>query len=253
VTDVAGIDVEQFRKWGYVVCRRAIDAEPLIAEVDVTLREGVRAAFTADVGGQALRAVFVPMMSERTPISLRLVGSLAPVATTLLDGPVLPVRAKCVRYGGDTAWHRDSVLPVASVGLLCYLDPLTAATGALRVVPGSHRGGGGRSPADGVALETEPGDLIVMDEHLLHASEGGAQRRRQWRVDFVGDGPDADLRAYFAAIFPPDFEGGYDGAAFPSYGPHWRASGLPGVERLEQLGVYDLARVQDGLSPSSPA
>jgi Phytanoyl-CoA dioxygenase (PhyH) len=249
----ADVDVEQFRTSGYLVCRCAIETEPLIAEVDVTLRAGVRAAFTADVGGQPLRAVFVPMMSERTPISLRLVGSLAPVAATLLDGPVLPVRAKCVRYGGDTAWHRDSILAVASVGLLCYLDPLTAATGALRVIPGSHRDDVGRSPADGVALETEPGDLIVMDEHLLHASEGGAEGRRQWRVDFVGDGPDADLCAYFAAIFPPDFEGGYDGAAFPSYGPHWQSSGLPGVERLEQLGVYELAQGQDGLSPRSPA
>jgi hypothetical protein len=33
-------------------------------------------------------------------------------------------------------------------------------------------------------IETEPGDLIVIDEHLFHASSGGAVRR-QWRVDYL--------------------------------------------------------------------
>src|SRR5262249_35930230 len=63
-----------------------------------------------------------------------------PVATTLLGGPVLPTRAKGVLYGGDTPWHADSAFAVASVGFAAYLEPLRAETGALRVLPGSHRG-----------------------------------------------------------------------------------------------------------------
>ena len=59
----------------------------------------------------------------------------------------------------------------------------------------------------GHAVETEPGDVIAFDEHLVHGSHGGGGRR-QWRVDFVLDPQSAEERArvleYFAAIFPND-------------------------------------------------
>ena len=88
-----------------------------------------------------------------------------------------------------------------------YLDALRADTGALRVMPGSHRVGdeyadaveaarqhdgerykngegigpnwgmdGSAVPA--VVLETIPGDVVLFDENLKHASFGGGGRRR---------------------------------------------------------------------------
>lgn len=97
-------------------------------------------------------------------------------------------------------------------------------------------------------VETEPGDLLVFDEHLFHASAGGGVRR-QWRVDFVRDPDDLDseqvVRQYFAGIFPADWDGGYDSVRYPSYGSDWLASGQPSVERLRALGVYELAARQE--------
>jgi ectoine hydroxylase-related dioxygenase (phytanoyl-CoA dioxygenase family) len=81
-------------------------------------------------------------------------------------------------------------------GCLAYLEPVGADSGALRVIPGSHHpqfrealrelGSTGLRdsslPAHVVA--TEPGDLLLLDEHVLHASFGGGIRR-QWRVDYL--------------------------------------------------------------------
>ena len=46
-------------------------------------------------------------------------------------------------YVGDTRWHSDGTLsnPVGFVKLALYLDPVDADSGALRVIPGSHREG----------------------------------------------------------------------------------------------------------------
>jgi hypothetical protein len=187
---------------------------------------------------------------------LALLDALAPVAAQLLGGPVLPTRAKGVRYRGSTPWHVDSERPVASVGFAAYLAPLSASTGALRVMAGSHRATTSAARASeltadhGEALLTEPGDVIAFDEHLLHASFGGTTRL-QWRLDYLRDPVRADevqaVGAYFDAIFPAASSTTttttpYDAGAFPSYGPDWLASGRTCVARLRDLGVYERAR-----------
>jgi hypothetical protein len=92
----------------------------------------------------------------------------------------------------------------------------------------------------GHAIETDPADVIVFDEHLWHASAGG-RRRRQWRVDYfadpVGAEEEAVVRAYLAETYPPDWDGGYDVDRYPTYGPDWRASGRAAVGRLRELGA----------------
>jgi hypothetical protein len=205
------------------------------------------------------------MMTAETPVSLALLDRLENVATTLLGGPVLPTRAKGVRYRGDTPWHADSELPIGSVGFAAYLEALGADDGALRVLPGSHRPeltqalrAFGAAGMAAVALPahivtTEPGDLIVFDEHLFHASSGGGIRR-QWRADYVRDPEDAEserhTRAYFAVIYPPDWDGKYDVDRFPSYDLDWQRSGRRSAARLGELGVYDLAAKQEAFTRS---
>jgi hypothetical protein len=203
---------------------------------------------------------YVPMMTAETPESLSLLDRTAVVAEQLFGGPVIPTRAKAIRYFGSTPWHVDSVQPVASFGFMTYLEPLDAENGALRVIPGSHlpeRGnavralggiGKGATELPSEILATVPGDMIVFDEHLFHSSHGGVARR-QWRIDYLCDPVDAAGRnttlAYYSGIYPPTWTGGYDVDRYPSYGPHWRASARPAVARLEALGVYELAAKQE--------
>ena len=109
--------------------------------------------------------------------------------------------------GGNTAWHGRKVTENSedSYGdsdrfncrVCFYFDSLTSENGALRVIPGSHRrpfadhlsplwdqyddptdmslgAMGPEVPA--VALESEPGDVVVFTESVYHGSFGGRAR-----------------------------------------------------------------------------
>jgi hypothetical protein len=94
-------------------------------------------------------------------------------------------------YVGGGLWHSDSAHRILTyVKLAMYLDPLTRDTGALRVVPGSHKQDwvGNLDPValwditpnevPSVALENQPGDVVVFHESLLHNAIRGGSRRR---------------------------------------------------------------------------
>lgn len=257
-------DVAHFRTFGFVVLRRFFEPGPLGAEIDRALRDGLVGSVDPSAGG-AIRFRYVPMMTAETPVSLGLVDRLEAVAARLLGGAVIPTRAKGVRYSGDSPWHVDSDSPIASVGFAAYLEDLGPSSGALRVLPGSHRpgfgdairesGGAGKAAADLPAhvVATRPGDVIAFDEHLFHGSSGGGTRH-QWRLDYLVDpgGAEAErqTKAYFEAIYSPDWDGGYDVDRFPSYGVDWRGSGRAAARRLEALGVYAMADRQEAFARS---
>jgi hypothetical protein len=149
---------------------------------------------------------------------------------------------------------------VKSLGCLAYLEPTGPDSGALRVMPGSHHSTFNEALRDvraarmrdrslpGHVLATQPGDVILMDEHVLHAAFGGGVRR-QWRVDYlsVPDGSEEVLRAksYFASLYDPEWDGGYDVDRYPSYGPDWKRSSRAAVTQLEALGVYEIASAHE--------
>jgi hypothetical protein len=240
---------DRFHEIGYVVLQRFFDPVPLMAELERAMGEGIGPGqpvqrFPAGRGTVSLQ--YVPMMCERTPVSLDLVGALAPVAEELLQRGVLPGRAKGTRYFGDTSWHRDSELDIASLGCLAYLDRVTAGTGALQILPFSHTNRTVGLPEAGwhstVAIDTAPGDVIVFDEHLVHGSSGGGQRR-QWRADFVIDpaGSEIDaVREWFAQSVPDRrLDPGYHAGLYPSYGEYWRSRYTTWATRLAELGCLD--------------
>jgi Phytanoyl-CoA dioxygenase (PhyH) len=244
--------------FGFVVLPGFIDSLALSAEFDASMRDGFADEHHMNAGSAGNQFRYLPMMCERTPVSLALVMRLAAVAAEILAAPVLPGRAKATSYLGSTKWHRDTDLPVRSVGFAFYLEPLEADKGALRVLPGSHRPGfpsaieGYPSKAgdlSGVAVPTAPGDVIAFDEHLYHSSTGG-DLRRQWRVDFVADLADADdvLRDYFARQYAPGWDGGYDVERFPSYGAYWRTLDPRWNERLDELGAYRAAEAEEAFA-----
>jgi hypothetical protein len=109
-------------------------------------------------------------------------------------------------YVGDTPWHSDTAWPepIRFYKIALYLDPLTRDSGALRVIPGSHRYGdayaealqanirtseqiwgvhGSQVPA--VALETNPGDLVMFNHSTKHSAWGGSQKRRMFTIVFT--------------------------------------------------------------------
>lgn len=116
-------------------------------------------------------------------------------------------------YVGNTAWHSDGGFfefkrVVKSYKVAFYLDPLTRETGALRVIPGSHKlndsyaetleqevknsvrtdeqklfGVKGKDiPA--IALETVPGDVAIFNHCTKHSSWAGGIRRRMFTINY---------------------------------------------------------------------
>lgn len=107
-------------------------------------------------------------------------------------------------YSGDTGWHADCAdeqIHGRYLKIAFYLDPLDGQSGALRVVPGSHRVGEPYAQAVRHALRTrgslpcaprdlpcqvlatQPGDVLVFDHHTLHASFNGGNRRRMFTLN----------------------------------------------------------------------
>ncbi len=109
---------------------------------------------------------------------------------------------------GDTPWHGDDIhdADLGWVKVAMYLDPLTKDDGCLRVIPGTHRRNdpdllhtlraGSNDPGNGifgmradeipsVPLETEPGDVLVFTEGVIHGAFGGGVGRHQICASFV--------------------------------------------------------------------
>jgi hypothetical protein len=118
-----------------------------------------------------------------------------------LDGNTVVIKVPGAEGGlADLPWHRDCGMgghpvkcPMLNVGV--QLDPATAETGRLLMVPGSHRGTSrlpGPREIPGlpvVAISTEPGDVTVHFGHTLHAAPAptdvGASGRRAIYLTFV--------------------------------------------------------------------
>lgn len=120
-------------------------------------------------------------------------------------------------YTGDTPWHSDGFHRVGKfIKIAFYLDPVTRETGCLRVIPGTQReeiewdarsaarsqalwGISGRE-VPCVALETQPGDVVVFNHNLMHAAYGGGTCRRMFTLNLSqrGETPEeiADLKEF---------------------------------------------------------
>lgn len=144
--------------------------------------------------------------------------------------------------------------------LAIYLDSLTAETGALRLIPGSHRPplhdeitrlrdngmleDGASVPA--YAAEVQPGDVVAFNWPTWHASFGGRPDRRMCTVDFFSVANDADdIRTQMRnnAAMHRRAWGHRDG--FPYYDPTWieNADHDPRrqvlIDRMRALGLFE--------------
>ena len=106
-------------------------------------------------------------------------------------------------YVGNTGWHSDGWHPTRlHVKIAFYLDPVARDSGCLRVIPGSHvpgqpyadrlqreiwksqeNWGVGGPDVPCVPLETTPGDIVLFNHNLKHASFHGASNRRMFTIN----------------------------------------------------------------------
>ncbi len=153
----------------------------------------------------------VPRMVENHPFlqSLKTDPRVIGVAESIIGPDWVYAESSGDLLDCETTWHRDtygSPLTQLGIKLLFYLEPLTEETGALRVLPGTNyigesyvtevlKGHGfpdrmrdvfgvDADKLPGVALETNPGDVIVLNFRTMHASFAGSRRRRMMNLNY---------------------------------------------------------------------
>lgn len=259
-----------FRAFGFVVLRGALDSATvaeLTSEADRAIRDATGSGYLRDQGPDGNTGHYIAATGERTPVSLALLRRFAPIAAELAGVPLLPAVAQHTLFFDGAGWHTDTGHAVPSVKVVAYLEPLDAHNGALRVLPGSHRldervlsdvlhGPAFRDETNWRAataavpahvIDSAPGDVIVFDEHLWHASVGG-HNRHQWSADFVLDPatPEEELavRAYLASQFVAGTELDHDPTHYPYYGERFRAECPDWADELERLGAFAAAAAE---------
>ncbi len=123
-------------------------------------------------------------------------------------------------YTGDTGWHSDGFHAVGKhIKIALYLDEVTRETGALRVIPGTHRLETRdwlalqsansqelweipQSEVPSLALESTPGDVVVFNHNLMHSAFGGGSERRMFTINLArhaqNDEEIADLKHFIS-------------------------------------------------------
>ena len=152
-------------------------------------------------------------------------------------------------FVGDTVWHSDGYQRAPgyrSIKLAFYLDAVGRDSGCLRVVPGSQQvgdtyaegvhetiatSGSNRTEQDwgipgtdvpGLAIEAEPGDLVVFNHRIKHASFGGGTSRRMFTINLQQRFLEEDeelLRECTASLATFWYEGVYSPLMVQSAGP----------------------------------
>jgi hypothetical protein len=125
---------------------------------------------------------------------------------------------------GDTAWHggRGEPITVRTTKIAFYLEPVTKETGCLRFIPGSHLPefgeklkvlerqhddptdqpfglGGAELPS--VAIDSQPGDVVVFMENTYHGAFGGSPGRQQHAISFFENPKTKDQEAWVRDLY----------------------------------------------------
>jgi ectoine hydroxylase-related dioxygenase (phytanoyl-CoA dioxygenase family) len=217
---LSSAEVAHFHSFGWVALHNLLDvdeARQLRDEIDDALFDAYGSAYGQntrdDLDDESPEANVLPLMSERSPLSMSLVADdprLWTIAEALL-GPVTlasPALGECLI--AETPWHRDPGIGDPWVRFRAYLVPCRAGGGALRFVPGSqhppfrdrldayraeaHAKGTANLAVDVpcVAVETDPGDVVAFDPRVLHSSTRGHQRLA-WNADYAALPDPSDL------------------------------------------------------------
>ena len=270
---------DHFRTFGFVVLRGflADRVDALRAEADAAIRD----AYAATYDERAIDGIsghYLPMASRLTPVSTSLVCDdrrFLDTATELLGGPAFPGCPEGVLYFGEAGWHTDDGTGVRGVKFAAYFGALTAATGALRLIPFSQlpeqaarlhayrdRRGRAQDAAAFAAYQasfpghvaaTVPGDVVAFDLHTWHAS-GGGRDRLAWTITYQRCPQSEAERARTRASAHDSFEQafrGFDRGRYPVWRDWLAAAGdhprrAPVVARMRDAGILDLPGALDG-------
>ena len=216
--------VAHYETFGFLVLRQVLSEEETEA-----LREASLSTLQALRGGRPYtgkESHDVMPSFERDPLLTALIDDdrIHQIPESLLGPDFFLDGTEGHLRMGDTPWHgaMEFTEGIGHIKATMYLDPVAKDTGCLRVIPGSHRWGSpdylevlrprtddpgfrpfGMPPTQIPCwpLETEPGDVVVFTERLLHGSFGGDPGRHQICASFVANPVSEDEEREMVAFY----------------------------------------------------
>ena len=244
--------IAHFQTFGFLVIRQAFTR----SEVEALIREADAAyAAKSDREKDGSSSMWTSELVEERPALMKLMeDDRIYLSIGGLLGRDFIWNGSEIMWGIDTTladhtWHFDGHktsrnLDYPRTKVMLYLDPQRRDTGALRVIPGSHRDplhkalfplqdahlGGDPNPygvegpqIPACAIETDPGDIVFFNQWLYHAVYGKEGKRRVIVLKF---GPRPRTDAHLAML--------RDGAP-AGFAPH------PALSNSKRLRIRRLA------------
>lgn len=263
---VTHAQIDFYRTFGFAVLPELIELETVAAlseEFDRVLPQAFGSHWP-ERHDDGIAGHYLPAMGPRTRSAGRsLKSSSLGSGEALLGAAALPWDVQEILLFDQAGLHDDFGIAAVGVKFVTYLEPLSAETGALRLVPGSHHAEfrarlrqwlrdnrvedseALRRQVDGtpcVVAETDPGDVIAFDVHTFHASVYGRDRR-QWTVTYLKDPMTEAERTALDEVVADEARWAtelvdYDRALYPLF----PSDETPYVARLRELGVFDVLR-----------
>lgn len=170
------------------------------------------------------RRVMIPAFVDKHPVLAKLPHDerILQIARTFLGDEIEYAQSDGNLAYCPTEWHADTYgapMTQRHVKISFYLERLRAESGAIRVIPGTHHwqspyaAGLRRSFRDvgktreifgvdstevpATVIDSDPGDVLIWDYRIIHASFNGHDRRRYFSVNFrepASAGADAESR-----------------------------------------------------------
>ena len=211
-------DVTHFNTFGYIAQRQLFNTD----EVD-ELREEFDAVLAHDFpqfdNSQSVDSIYVCEHAKGLLKTLPIDERIYDIPLKVLGHDFQYEGSGGHWHVGDTPWHGGSGVqhwPLPHIKVSLYLDELKTGAGELRVIPGSHRNylrhvdpRWGHAPdylfplrnrnthedfrpwglhpeeVPHIAIESDPGDVLMFTEDILHASYGSTRMRRQLTINFL--------------------------------------------------------------------
>ena len=257
---------QQFQTFGFVVLRQFFTSDE-VAVLSAEFENGLDLAYAGQPFDGSQRH-WVQQMGPDTPFYSRLPEDerFWSITAQLYGEDAFAVSVDANRYVGDTGWHpdhrADPTEDCYGIKFAFYLDPVGPDSGALRLVPGSHK----RPLHDdlresiqsmGLAAEeipsyvctSSPGDVVAFDVRCWHASFGGDEGRRMSTCVYYKnpETPEEKLAARKRAASSRQTPAHFDRPDDPLFHPQWIANHENSalrqrwIERLTELGFLDSA------------
>ena len=256
---------QHFQTFGFVVLRQVFTDDE-VTTLRAEFEKGLDLAYQHHPFDGSERH-WTPQMGSDTPFYANLLEDQRfwSITAQLYGEDAIAVGTDANRYIGDTRWHPDHrVDPTEDcygVKFAFYLDPVDAETGALRLVPGSHKkplhddlraylqGGRELERIPSHTCASEPGDVVAFDVRCWHASFGGSAGRRMSTCVYYKnpETPAEEQAARNRAEGSRKAPTQYNRPDDPLFHPHWVANPQQSplrqrwIARLEELGFLDTA------------